>query len=574
MTEPSGRRACRWLDRGYDAFVYRPGRKEVPTGDFLARLREELQDVERREGEARRDAAVDALVSAGEIEAALADVDSPSAPTFARLTDQLASTVLGETSSLDGGRSLPCGTSLDGGRPMDDWHSPAHGLPPELSISIPEGFAYYALHPESYARAVDAFPSDRPVLVVGIRSIGTTLSAMVLASLRKRGVVAERRTVRPSGEPYARKLDVPPTLVRAFERTGITNTRVLVVDEGPGLSGSTFLAVAEAVERCGVDPGRIAVVCSHDPQPEKLLAENAARRWARFATIVARAHLPSPEGSDDLSGGRWRSALFPNEASWPAVWPSVERVKHATPEGRFFKFEGFGSSGRDSLVRSEALADAGMALPVRAEHGGFQSWEFLRAPRARPMQRSDLDDSMVVRLGRYCALRASSFPVDPMRVALETFEAMVEKNRSIFSGARRPRKPRNVERLRVERPAIVDGRTMPHEWLRTADGNIYKTDGSSHGDDHFFPGPCDVAWDLAGVIVEWQLDASAVERLLDVYERTSGDRVRKRLRAWIEAYACFGFGRAAMAYRSARPDEAARWRTALSTYASVLAGGG
>ena len=35
-----------------------------------------------------------------------------------------------------------------------------------------------------------------------------------------------------------------------------------------------------------------------------------------------------------------------------------------------------------------------------------------------------------------------------------------------------------------------------------------------HGDDHFFPGPTDIAWDLAGTIVEWEL-APAVDRTAD-----------------------------------------------------------
>ena len=41
----------------------------------------------------------------------------------------------------------------------------------------------------------------------------------------------------------------------------------------------------------------------------------------------------------------------------------------------------------------------------------------------------------------------------------------------------------------------------PHAWLRDENGRLIKTNGSVHGDDHFFPGPCDIAWDLAGAFV-------------------------------------------------------------------------
>ena len=60
--------------------------------------------------------------------------------------------------------------------------------------------------------------------------------------------------------------------------------------------------------------------------------------------------------------------------------------------------------------------------------------------------------------------------------------------------------------LRVLRPLIVDGRLQPWEWIVTRQGVLLKTDASSHGDDHFLPGPTDIAWDLAGVIVDWDLD--------------------------------------------------------------------
>ena len=43
---------------------------------------------------------------------------------------------------------------------------------------------------------------------------------------------------------------------------------------------------------------------------------------------------------------------------------------------------------------------------------------------------------------------------------------------------------------------------LPHEWLETAGGYI-KTDALDHHDDHFFPGPQDIAWDLAGFAVEF-----------------------------------------------------------------------
>lgn len=58
--------------------------------------------------------------------------------------------------------------------------------PLSLSIREPEGYAFYALYPESYleAAAGSGLPAD--TVVIGLRSIGTTLSAIVAASIGAR----------------------------------------------------------------------------------------------------------------------------------------------------------------------------------------------------------------------------------------------------------------------------------------------------------------------------------------------------------------------------------------------------
>ena len=55
-----------------------------------------------------------------------------------------------------------------------------------------EGFAYYALHPRKVAMLLDTLALTSPVAVVGIRSVGVTLSAVACASLRLRGVECRR----------------------------------------------------------------------------------------------------------------------------------------------------------------------------------------------------------------------------------------------------------------------------------------------------------------------------------------------------------------------------------------------
>ena len=93
--------------------------------------------------------------------------------------------------------------------------------------------------------------------------------------------------------------------------------------------------------------------------------------------------------------------------------------------------------------------------------------------------------------------------------------------------------------LRLERVVVPDGRMQPHEWIAGPDGRTRKVDAVAHGDDHFHPGPTDIAWDLAGAIVEWRMPEGARERLIERYRAVSGDAIEGRLPAWLTAYAAF-----------------------------------
>ena len=87
---------------------------------------------------------------------------------------------------------------------------------------------------------------------------------------------------------------------------------------------------------------------------------------------------------------------------------------------------------------------------------------------------------------------------------------------------------------------------LPHEWIATAAGYL-KTDALDHGDNHFYPGPADIAWDVAGTIMEFELDAAAREHLIEAYVRAANDRgIRQRLPFSTAAYLAFRVGYAQM----------------------------
>lgn len=468
-----------------DLWVYRDGKRREGTAQLLDHLVHRLERLRGGTQEQRRRGAVASLVVAGEIEAGLADAD----PTFEILeaTDALAALVLGQPVDM-----LPVIAAT--ARLLE------RELPSTLVLSSPEAFAYYGLHPEAFARAMDGYRED-DALVVGIRSIGTSLSAMACAALRARGIRARRVTVRPHGPTNDRVLDVVPP----------ADGPVIVVDEGPGLSGSTFLAVAEAYVRAGTRPEDILLVTTR--KPSDLSAPDAARRW-RYVTVVAPDAARAPLGRD-LSAGRWRG-----EERAPAV--CAERTKVLGPGGRLWKLEGLGLGAERAYRRACALAAEGLSPPLRDEGDGWWSspWQ------GRPLTSAELDGRGVDHLATYL-LRRDELLAAPTSVT-DLGPAVAKNARLLFRLDAPP--------LPVVRPAIVDGRLMPHEWIR-AGSRIVKTDAATHGDDHFFPGPTDAAWDVAGAVVEWSLEPAAVARLVDLYRRRTGDDVAARLDAWIFAYA-------------------------------------
>ena len=494
--------------------VFREGRRRVSGEELRSRLRDQVAALST---ETSQDDALTALLYAGELECGAADADY--APEVAQIiTDHLAQALIG----LKTLRKCDLLELLSG-----------CSLPEQASISAPEGFAYYALHPLSYSDVTERLPElGNSVAVLGIRSIGTTLSAMVAAKLRKQGKQASRITVRPKGHPYNRELRLSGDQREFVARALAQDADFLVVDEGPGLSGSSFLSVAEALLEEQVPAHKITLICGHLPDFASFRAHQGQSRAERFHWVAVDGAPRRPEQAEDfIGGGSWRERLFADQSAWPEVWTSFERLKYLSSprerEPRLFKFLGLGHYGEEVLRREQCLAQAGFGPEPRRESHGFASYPWVNA---RPMSTADLSEAVLRRLAEYCAFRAKAFPTD--KVNVDGLQLMAEHN-LVQLGMELP------VALQLERPVIADGRMQPHEWLITPDGKMLKTDSGSHGDDHFFPGPSDIAWDLAGAIVEWQMTEEQMNALLAHYKNLSGDNAAPRIHDFIAAYTVF-----------------------------------
>jgi hypothetical protein len=540
------------VSAGPQGLVFRSGVSWLSQTEMANRLAGTLAEAMRAPDQDARAALVRALIGAGALECALADSGDPLAARAMEIADAVASAAFGADR-----RALPAFSAE-----VESWRSPA-----VLRQTVPEGFAYYALAPLAFGEDAAAQVTGGPVTVVGIRTIGTTLSAAAKAALLRRGLDVDRLTLRPQGHAYDRRLPLDPQARTHIERRRAVGALFLVVDEGPGLSGSTFLSVAEAIETLGVPRDRILLFGSRSVDPKALVAPDGARRWRRFASTAARPRRPDlASGGRDLAGGQWRALLWPSKMPAPPSWPAMERLKALAPDSQsLLKFEGLGHHGEVCRARASTLAAEDWTVEPEwgPDEHGLVRYPFVQAV---PLHHAQRTSAVLRHIGRYLAARARLLPAQPTQADTDALAEMVQVNLALELGEETHHPPP----LFIERPALVDGRLQPHEWLREKSGSIVKVDAVSHGDDHFFPGPTDIAWDLAGAAVEWELGPEERETLVSAYQAASGDDPRLRLPGFEVAYAAFRARYALMAAHASPVSETSRWRAAHARYQTAL----
>ena len=533
-------------------YVFRDGKHETAGAEQISRLQTALRHARRAPEQECEDHLLAALILAGELECALLDDRADdslldvSCSIASLITDGLARAfITGRNDSLPS--ILQLAERIAAGR---------------YEAAVQEGFAYYTLHPRKLATLLDRMLRDsilpqaggRRVRVLGIRSIGVTLSAVACARLSLRGIDCGRISVRPGGHPYDRRVKASPRLYQWVKAA--SDAEFLVVDEGPGISGSSFLSVAEALEACGAHSSSIHLIGSRQPDPAALLARDAPRRWKRFRFHAIPAEpLTPPEAGEDFScRSRWKFFGGSTETE-PGSWTPLEPATYLSRDRRStFTFAGFGHYGEAVSTRAKALAEAGFSPRYLGIRRGFVRSAL---PPGRLLSPSDCSPELLSRMAEYLAFRVKAFAVAaPQTPELET---MLRRNWQIEFGEELGV---SESRLPSERVVICDGRLMPHQWLRSSRGELLKLDSGNYGDNHFFPGPCDVAWDLAGCIVEWELHPEARHRLIGQYAERAGDALAPRLAPYLLAYATFCMARSKMAASAlqGQPEEEALLR--------------
>ena len=456
---------------------------------------------------------VGTLVEAGQLLQGVADADAP--------TDALSSIVQALAQAVV--RSFDSGFEQIGELPSISSKSPRE----DVELRLPEGFAFYAVYPESYIVAARKLRLCGPPRVIGIRSIGTTLAAVVAAALGALPPV----TVRPFGDPFARRVELPAELIEA-------GAHYVIVDEGPGLSGSSFGAVADWLEDHGVPLGRIAFLPSHSGDAGVQASTRHRSRWRSAQRVAA-----------EFDTGILSERFGPLEAfATGGAWERLKFIGTHECKRVLIKFAGLGAIGERKLALARALHAAGFAAePVDLVHGFLvERW----CGDAVPLRSGE---KPVEEIAAYIGARARLFPAKEAEGAsLNRLLEMCRRNLSLALGqdaassAEMWRPQLDALSRRISR-VRTDNKLDRHEWLRLPNGRLLKTDALDHHCAHDLVGCQDATWDIAGAIVEFDLTEPQSAQLVAATESSAGRHIDPELLSFYRlAYCCFRLGRASL----------------------------
>lgn len=462
----------------------------------------------------------------------------------------------------------------------------------EIAVRTPEGFAWYALYPDAYAQTAErwlAAQRDPPpsIAVIGLRSIGTTLAAVAAETLSRAGAaIAHCFTVRTKGSPFARTAILPPGFVPPACN--------IVVDEGPGLSGSSMAGVAEALMSQGAREEGIVFFAGHANGPGPEGAPAARRWWTRgrvWATdnnqlLLAGSPLlsavPYACGTRDgravavsVAADDWtRAAGLRHLPRAAAPWLETPKLMVEVGNGgqTLFKFAGLSPDpvtlalpSDEAAMRLCRLAESGFTTAATGTGLGWVAQPWIGGRRMTP---ADADVAFLSdRMAGYIATAAGPPSGDEERVGAiqrisTALTAWGEAREAAPIAATVRRAAELLPALSVGEPCAGDGRLAPHEWIRTPTGRKMKVDVTGHARDHTWVGAQSIAWDVAGATVEWNLNAAQADLLAAAVGARIGTPLLPVSRAFHEAGYC--------AFRLAAAQHCARLAPGTSPMAKLL----
>lgn len=464
-----------------------------------------------------------------------------------------------------------------------------------LVVKVPEGFEFYAVFPEAYVASAEkwhtqrAEKKNRRALIAGVRSSGTSLSAVVAVTLRIKGWRATRCTVRPHGHPFERKATLVPDA---------TVVPALVVDEGPGFSGSAIGAVVLKLEDSGFDD--VTLLPAHNGEPGSAAPVAVRKVWERLPRIVTSASQVKWGGKElwevllapvpgygpfttinEVSSGAWRGHAFKNESQWPPWSGQFERAKFLCKDeqgkGVLWKFSGLGaatggfSSGSLRHHKDESGSDE-CWLPVIGARLGFTATPWVEGERLKP---SAIARPEVMRSVVDYAVMSFHAPLDAQehKRGVRRLEEMAYWNLREAFGDEAGKKARRWAAAAAEMAPqcrYTDGRMAPHEWVQTPKGRLIKTGGLRGALDYTVVGRQCFAWDVAGMLLEWRMEEQTQKAVFHQFTLAGLQLSVDCLKFFVLAYAAFRMGMMTLVSAQSSGAERDRVEAERSYYRRML----
>ena len=420
-------------------------------------------------------------------------------------------------------------------------------------MKLNEGFRCQDLTHHDIVTLADRFCQSHPhrnakIVVIGARTAGAYFAPLVRMRLLQHGYAhVAWATVRPR-----KKLSRLENhhLTHMLDR----DTRVILTDDYPQ-TGETLRLLQNKLRRFGVSaahvtilspihPTRPRVHLAVSPSTEVIILDHSSLHKAAFLQPRTIQRLFDEYFSD--SNGREVSIEEDshieqvNERLW-RQYPSGFNVRlkrvydlQITQNGRvlthrriFAKSVGWGWLGYHAYLAGKRLNEF-VPEVIGLRHGIlFSEWM-----EGHPEDPNDASEDRLVRISSYVACRADrlALPEDPRIEGPDRGWGWGEILRILRRayGVRLGFLKQTVllDRLHYAispKPALIDGRMSPQEWLVT-DRGTFKLDFEHHN----FGAPnldvVDPAFDLASACLEFQLPSATEERMLQYYVECTGDR--------------------------------------------------
>jgi trehalose-6-phosphatase len=416
-----------------------------------------------------------------------------------------------------------------------------------------QDLTHFDIH-ELGRKFVTAYPeTDRPALVVGLRTAGSYFAPLLRAFLKSHGyrdVAAV--TLRP-------KVGVGNREHSWLRERAAAGAVAIVIDE-PVYSASTVSRGLDCLRAEGFRSDRLIALFPVHPHKRDWCTGEVSHTFAEIPVLTLepeewhKASLLGPESvrarlaeyfpTDDI---RVQPAEGPERVLEANQEPGFHcRLKRAyevelrgrSPQKRIVlaKSVGWGWLGYHAFLAGNRLQPHVPRILGLRDGIAYSDW-VVPENDFEPVTRQD----SIASAAAYVAARvdALGLTIDPVpEMAKERRHRGTEELAGVLSGAfhskisavlRRPRIEEELARLSCDRPVLIDGKMRREEWI-AASGGLLKTDFEHHGMGKHQLNITDPAYDLAETILYWKLTHEEERELIDEYIQRSGDRnVLRRL---------------------------------------------